>query len=298
VLSQWLGRIVDSKLFQRGILGTIVVAGVLVGLETYPSVVARYGDILRVLDRVIVGIFVLEAAAKIGRHGRRPWLYFKDPWNVFDFVVVALCLIPADFHYAAVLRLARILRTLRLISAVPRLQLVVTSLIKSMPSMAYVGGLLFLLFYVYGVLGVFLWQGNDPAHFGNLKLSMLSLFRVVTLEDWSDVMYIQMYGADVYPAAGTPSMGPEPAGRPLLAVVYFVSFVLVGTMIMLNLFIGVIVSSMNEAQAEQTYPEAPTGAAAQGREVEAIERQLAELQARLASLRASGAFGAARSSPD
>jgi len=242
----WVG----AAWFQRAILGAIVVGAVTVGLETYPGLMARHGTLILTIDWIVIGIFCLEAAIKLARHGRHWWRYFADPWNVFDFAILLVCLLPLDGHYAAVLRLARVLRAMRLVSALPRLQLLVSALLKSLPSMTYVGLLLLLLFYVYAVLGVALFRDNDPVHFGNLKLALLSLFRVVTLEDWTDIMYIQMYGSDVFAIDNPAALPADPQARPFLGAAYFVSFVLLGTMIMLNLFIGVIIGSMQEAQAE------------------------------------------------
>ena len=149
-----------------------------------------------------------------------------------------------------VLRLLRLLRVLKLVKALPKLQILVSALLKSIPSMGYVTLLLFLLFYVYAVSAVFLFGHNDPLHFGDLETAMLSLFRVVTLEDWTDIMYINMYGCDRYGYTAKSIVAcTNPEANPLLASLFFVSFVLIGTMIILNLFIGVIMTGMEEAQA-------------------------------------------------
>ncbi|MFA9478683.1 ion transporter [Phycisphaerales bacterium AB-hyl4] len=251
MIVRWLDSIVNSAAFQNFILLMIGAAAVIVGLETYPHLMERYGRLLITLDWIIIWIFAIEAVMKMAAHGRRFYRYFNDPWNCFDFTIVTLCFIPAVGPYAAVFRLARVLRTLRLISAIPRLQLIVSSLLRGLPSMGYVGLLLLLLFYIYAVMGVFLFRANDPFHFSDLQTSMITLFRVVTLEDWTDVLYTQMYGSDVYPPQGTPPFEPTPYAMPFVAVIYFVSFVLLGTIIMLNLVIGVILSSMQEAQDER-----------------------------------------------
>lgn len=228
----------------------ILVAAVLVGIETYPSMMARYEGPIHSLNDIILWIFVVEASLKMAQHGRHFYRYFTDPWNVFDFLIVVVCFLPVNASYAAVLRLARIMRTLRLMTALPQLQLLVGALIKSIPSMGYVGILLFMNFYVYAVMGVFMFRDNDPVHFKDLPTSLLTLFRVVTLEDWTDVMYIQMYGSDVYAYANTTGIEIVPSSMPIVGCIYFVSFVMFGTMIMLNLFIGVILNSMDEARAE------------------------------------------------
>ena len=250
-LTQKFKTIAQSLNFQYAILALIVFAALLVGLETDPHIMSKYGGIISTLNDVVLWAFVAEAIIKMGQHGRNFLLYFLDPWNVFDFIVIAVCFLPINAQYAAVLRLARVFRSLRLVTAIPKLQMLVNALINSIPAMIYVGILLLLLFYVYGVMGVFLFRENDPVHFENLPMSMLSLFRVVTQEDWTDVMYIQMYGSDVYPYVNTSNVEPKPIARPVLGALFFVSFVFLGTMIMLNLFIGVILNSMEEVRSKK-----------------------------------------------
>ncbi len=279
-----LKTLVESKAFANTILGLIVFAAVIVGIETYPAVMDRHGTLLHTLDKIIIWLFALEAALKIAAGGRKWYRYFLDPWNIFDFIIVVVCFLPVDAQFAQVLRLARVLRALRLISAVPKLQLLVGSLLKSLPSMCYVGLLLAIMFYVYAVLGVFLFRENDPVHFRNLELSMLSLFRVVTLEDWTDIMYIQMYGSENYPFSDQ-DRGRfvfSSTARPFVGAMYFVSFVALGTMIMLNLFIGVIIQSMDEAQSEaehqaRTKHIKETGHISVGDEMALIQKQLKAL---------------------
>lgn len=257
MMTETLKKIAESKTFQRAILAVILLAAMLVGLETYPDVVAEHGKLLDRLNDLVLWIFAVEALIKMGQYGRNWHRYFQNPWNVFDFSIVVVCFLPVGATYAAVLRLARIMRALRLMTALPELQLIVGALIRSIPSMGYVGVLLALNFYVYAVMGVFMFSENDPAHFKDLPTAMLSLFRIVTLEDWTDIMYINMYGVDVYPGLASyvnpTGITPDPATcpPPLVGVLYFASFVMFGTMIMLNLFIGVIINSMDEAKVER-----------------------------------------------
>jgi voltage-gated sodium channel len=246
----------DHRLFQHFIVAIILLAGVVVGVETNRGIVAQHGSLLHVINATILWIFVAEIAVKVLAEGRRPFDFFKDPWNVFDFFIVAVCFMPFDAEYVAVLRLARILRVLKLVTAVPKLQILVGALLRSVPSMGYVSILLLLLFYIYAVVGCFLFGANDPVHFGGLWISMLTLFRVCTLEDWTDVMYIQMYGSDLY---GHPNpqglIAEQAAAQPVLGAFFFVSFVLLGTMIVLNLFIGIIMNSMDEVRQEENMKE-------------------------------------------
>ncbi len=248
--------ITKSKPFNRFIVVTILVAGILVGIQTYKGFAEKHAEVLGFLDVIVLAIFTIEAAMKILAEGKKPSNYFRNPWNLFDFAIVTVCLLepilPIDGSFIPVLRLARILRVLRLVSAVPKLQVLVGCLLKSLPSMFYVSILLLLLFYVYGAMAVFLYGENDPIHFRNLQTSILSLFRVVTLEDWTDVMYINMYGSDNYGYSSEDIVKwtPTPSSSPLGAALFFVSFVLIGTMIVLNLVIGVIMNSMDETNSE------------------------------------------------
>jgi voltage-gated sodium channel len=253
--------IAQSVLFKRIIITVILFAGILVGVQTYKEFSARHAGLLSLLDGLVLAIFTIEVVIKVLAEGKRPLNYFKNPWNAFDFLIVAICLaeplLPIDAVFLPVLRLARILRVLRLVTVLPKLQLIVGTLLKSVPSMFYVCILLFLLFYMYGSMGVFLFGENDPIHFRNLQTSLLSLFRVTTLEDWTDVMYINMYGSDQYGYSpeDLAKWKPIPFAYPLVASFYFVSFVLIGTMVVLNLVIGVIMNSMDEMNAEMALAE-------------------------------------------
>ncbi len=245
-------RIVESSWFPGFIIAVIVLAGVLVGMETSPSLVAEHGTLIGILNKVVLAIFVVEIALKMTAASPKPWRFFTDGWNVFDFLIVVVCFLPLGAGFAPVLRLFRLFRVLRLVSVIPRLQVIVSALLRCLPSMFYVTILLFLVFYIYAVAGTMFFGANDPIHFGGLWTSMLSLFRVVTLEDWTDVMYLQMFGSDVYEGYNQSIEGRtvEPKAQPFLGAFYFISFVLVGTMIMLNLVIGVIINGMDEAQKE------------------------------------------------
>ena len=285
MIQQTLRDVRDHPAFQHTITAVILLAGVLVGMETYPAIVERAGHAMHLLDQLILAIFVLEVVVKIGAEGNKPWRYFSDPWNVFDFGIVAVCFMPFDAQGVAVLRLARLLRVLKLVRALPKLQILVSALLKSIPSMGYVSLLLFMLFYLYAVAATMFFGGNDPVHFGRLDVSMLSLFRAVTLEDWTDLMYIQMYGCANYGYDGMMAQCTESAATPLTSVAFFVSFVLLGTMVILNLFVGVIMSGMDEARLEQEELARAERAGAtptlEG-ELDALHLQLAALQEQLA----------------
>jgi voltage-gated sodium channel len=248
-----LQEIAESTWFHDFILTLIVLSGVLVGMETYPRFHpdTEVGHTLLIIQDVILWIFVIEAAIKIGAHGSKPWRYFENPWNVFDFTIIAICFLPIGAEFAMVFRMARLLRTVRLLTNMPRLQVLVSALVRSIPSLGYVGILLLLHFYIYAVMGTFLFHKNDPIRFGNLHSSMMTLFEVLTLEGWNDVFNTQMLGSDItYSEEWRQIAGAErvSTGRPIEAAAYFVSFIMLGTMIMLNLFTGVIINAMQEAQ--------------------------------------------------
>lgn len=262
-------RLVDHSWFKNSIIAVILLAGLVVGLETSPTLRTQYGTLLHALDKIILGIFVVEILLKMGAEGSRPWRYFRDPWNNFDFLIVSVCLLPFDSEFAAVLRLARVLRVLRLVTVLPKLQILVGALLKSIPSMGYVGLLLSILFYIYAVTGVFFFAEADPLHFGSLGDAILTLFGVITLEGWTGLMYDLLRGdSGVHPAK---------------VVGYFISFVLFGTMIMLNLFIGVIMNSMQEMHEEKAI--ARLSAESTASELELMERELETLKMRVRSAR-------------
>lgn len=265
-------RLSENPTFRNVIFGLILFTGVMVGIETYPALSQQIHGLLMVLDKIIIAAFTVELIVRIVAHGRRWPDFFKDGWNVFDFLIVVVCLLPFDAHFAAVARLVRVLRLLRLITTLPRLQMLVGALLKSIPSMGYVGILLGLLFYIYGVIGVFSFGKVDPENFGSLHASLLTLFEIVTLEGWVDIMNTQVSNQPVSHVAG--------------AIAYFVSFILFGTMVMLNLFIGVIISGMEEVQAEtveerQKQGEHPTIV----QELQELEMQIGELQKKIVHIK-------------
>ena len=250
---QFAQRITNSSFFQNLVIVLILITGILSGVETYLGADAASQRWLDLVQSVILGFFVVEIVLRVLAHGSRPWMYFTNGWNVFDFLIVLVCLLPLDAQFSSVLRMARLVRTLRLVTILPRLQLLVGALLKSIPSLGYIGILLGLHFYMYAVIGTFLFRDNDPLHFGSLHKSFLTLFQVLTLEGWNDLLGTQFLGSDVYydDALKTMTEGlrhSEP--QPLLAALYFVSFIMLGTMIMLNLFTGVIITSMEEATNE------------------------------------------------
>jgi len=241
----------ESKQFQMFFIGIILLSGVVVGLDSYPEISEEYGTILHFLDSIILGLFVFEICVKLISFGPRVHEFFKDGWNIFDFIIVSACFLPFDGQSIIVLRLLRVLRIVRLVGTIPELKLIVNTLLKSIPSLGYIGVLLFILFYMYACLGTFLFRENDPIHFESLHLSLLSLFRVATLEDWTDIMYTAIYGCQNYGYSGMEELCKNSNAFPFLGWFYFVSFVLLATFVFLNLFIGVIISNMEDIKQKE-----------------------------------------------
>lgn len=225
-------RISESHHFHNVVLGVIVLTAATVGLETYPALVERQAGLFIGLDWVIQTFFVLEIAIRLVACWPRPLRFFADGWNVFDFVVVAASLLPQSGTFAMVARLARLLRVTRLVAAFPELRLIVSTMLRSIPSMGHVIMMLSLLLYVYAVLGVTVFRDEDPEHWGNLGVALLTLFQMLTLEGWVEIQ--------------DRVLGPHP-----WAWVYFASFVLVAVFVVVNLFIAVVINNLETAKLEQ-----------------------------------------------
>ena len=220
---------VESTQFRYPVLGLIGVNAVILGLETSPTAMAAVGETLLLIDHVILWIFVAELVLRIYAHGLS---FFRDPWGVFDFVIVAIALVPTSEQFG-VLRALRILRALRLVSGVPRLRRVVEALLRAVPGIGAIGSLLFLIFYVFAVIATKLFGGEFPHWFGSIGESMYSLFQIMTLESWS--MGIVRPVMEVFPYAWA----------------FFVPFIIVSSFTVLNLFIAIIVDSMQTLHAEE-----------------------------------------------
>lgn len=261
-----LAHIVDSNWFQHSITTVIIANAAVIGLDTSEALRARFGDLFNLANQLFLGIFILEAALKLGALAPRMDRYFKDGWNIFDFSIIVVSLVPATGELATLARLARLLRVLRLVSSFPELRLIVATLLRSIPSMGNVLILMSIIFYMYGVAGYHLFHEVDPTHWRTLGISLLSLFRIVTLEDWTDIMYAAMEG---YPWAW----------------MYFVSFVVMGTFVVVNLFIAVVLNNLDEAKAERLREiESPPNRDEILRELRTTQRALQSLERQLARL--------------
>ena len=256
-------RVAAAPWFHWGITGCIAANALVIGLDTSVFLTERYGAWFHTANQVFLGIFVVEAAIKIAACWPKPHRYFQDGWNVFDFTIIVVSLLPSTGELATLARVARLLRVLRLVSALPELRLIVTTLVRSIPSMFNVICLLSIIFYIYAVAGYHLFHDIDPTHWRTLGISALTLFRIATLEDWTDVMYAAMEGY-------------------WWAWAFFVSFVVVGTFVIINLFIAVVLNNLDEAKAEQLRQlTTPPSREDLLRELRATQQSLTRLEARL-----------------
>ena len=225
-----LAAIAENPRFQRIIIVLIVANAVTLGLETFPAIMASAGSVLVALDHAMLAVFVAELAIRIGAYGRS---FFRDPWSLFDFVVVGLALAPSTENFS-VLRALRVLRVLRLVTAVPQMRRVVGGLLSALPGLGAVIAILALVFYVAAVMATQLFGGDFPQWFGTIWNSLYSLFQIMTLESWS--MGIVRPVMEVHPYAWA----------------FFVPFILIATFTMLNLFIAVVVNAMQSYHDMET----------------------------------------------
>ena len=229
-LSDKLEKIHQNKIFELIVISIIIFSSLLVGVKTFPD--SQNYKYLIILDFLITGFFLLEAIIKI--LGQKKWTnYFKSGWNIFDFTIVVISLIPiSSTKYALLGRLLRIFRVLRLITVIPELKRLIESLLRAIPSIISISGLLFIIFYIYAAIGSFLFVDINEDLWGNIFLSLLTLFRIMTFEDWTDIMYETIA---VYP----------------MSWIFYVSFIFLTVFTFLNLFIGTIISSIDDEREKE-----------------------------------------------
>ena len=257
-----LRRLLESNATTRTITALIVLNAITLGLETSAAVMASAGDLLHAIDQVLLAVFVAELGAKLLAYGFRFW---RDPWNIFDFLVVGIALLPASGELS-VLRALRILRALRLINRVPSMKGVVEALLKAIPGMGSIVALLGLIFYVASVMATKLWGQDYHDLFGTLGDSAYTLFQIMTLEGWS---------AEIV----RPVMVTSPH-----AWLFFLPFILVTTFAVLNLFVAIIVNAMQTRHEADHAKEQAKAAERQedlAANVAALRGEVAELKALL-----------------
>lgn len=246
-----------NKIFELSVIAIIVFSALVTGAKTY-EIDSSMGNIVIWLDMFITFFFLFEIIIRLIAEPRT-LDFFKKGWNVFDFIIVTASLIPLDGNETVLLaRLLRIFRVLRLISIIPELRILISALIKALPRMGYVVLLMFIIFYIYAAIGSFMFDHINQTLWGNISIAMLTLFRVATFEDWTDVMYETM---TEFP----------------LSWIFYLSFIFLTAFVFLNMMIGVILDVM-QREHEQYYRETGEGEAG---EVHWIKENMVALDARL-----------------
>jgi voltage-gated sodium channel len=243
-------RVIENPHFTNSITGVILFTAVLVGVETdwRNDDNATFFD---VTENIIFGIFAAEVVLRFAAEDFHVKEYFKSSWNTFDFLVVALSKVPGGGTVIVLLRLVRLLRVLKLVKSLPQLSVIVSALLMGISSIGYISVIMLLTFYLFGILGVMLFRENDDFNFGVLDRALIALFKIATLDAWGDALYINFYGCDTYPPYfinkdemfRCPNSSPNAAAT----VIFFTFFVLIGALVMITLFVGVVTTSMEEA---------------------------------------------------
>jgi voltage-gated sodium channel len=219
----------SNKAFELFVVAIIIFSALVIGVKTY-EIPDSVHKVVRVLDWLITFIFLAEIMVRfIGEEHKKD--FFKSGWNIFDSVIVVVSLIPIeDSELAIIGRLIRIFRVLRMISVIPELRMLLNSLVKALPQLGYVVLLMFIIFYIYAAIGSSFFAPINPVLWGDISISMLTLFRVMTFEDWTDVMYETMV---LYPLSWS----------------YYLSFIFFTAFAFLNMLIGIVVNVLNEEHA-------------------------------------------------
>ena len=230
-LQEYFVRLKDNQLFELFVIGIIIFSALLIGVQTY-NIPPFYLQILEMLDFGVTIFFLVEISIRFLSETNKKE-FFKSGWNIFDTLVVAISLIPIqDSEMVVLARLIRIFRVLRMVSVIPELRILLNSLLKALPQLGYVVMLMFIIFYIYAAIGSTLFSAINGELWGDISISMLTLFRVMTFEDWTDVMYETM---QTYP----------------LSWLYYISFIFLTTFAFLNMVIGIVVNVMEEESRKE-----------------------------------------------
>ena len=232
-----LARLVDSDTFNLSIAAVIVINAIVLGLETFPSMMTLYGDALILANNVCYAIFVLELLLRFASYGRRPQDFFKNGWNVFDLIIIGGVWIPGVRENATLLRILRLARIARLLRFLPDARVLITTVVRSLPPLGSIVVLTFLILFLYGMVGWAMFGAALPASWGTITRAMLTLFVLLTLENF-------------------PTYLEEALTVTPWATVYFISYVLVAAFVIFNLLIGIIIGSMESAREREALREA------------------------------------------
>ncbi|WP_435274708.1 ion transporter [Psychrobium sp. nBUS_13] len=237
-LKSSLNRLKNNKIFELSVVAVIIISALEIGAKTF-ELTDSVVSVTDILDIFITVFFLFELSIRfIAEENKRG--FFKKGWNIFDTIVVVISLIPInDSEMALLARLVRVFRVLRMVSVVPELRILINSLIKAMPQLGYVILLMFIIFYIYAAIGSFMFAQINPVLWGDIAISMLTLFRVMTFEDWTDIQYETM---DVYP----------------MSWIFYLSFIFFTAFAFLNMVIGIVVNVMEEEHALERSSKEPS----------------------------------------
>lgn len=274
-----LARLVDSGRFNGVLAGVIVANAVVLGLETYPGVMAAHGSLLISLNALFYGVFVVELVLRFASYGRRPQDFFRSRWNVFDLVVIGAAALPVVREQTQLLRLLRLARVVRLVRFLPDARILILTVVKSLPSVFSTLVLTFVLMFVYGMTGWSLFGQALPETWGTIGQSMLTLFILLTLENF-------------------PTYLSEAEAVSPFAQVFFISYVVLAAFIVFNLLIGIVITSMEKARRHEAEerPRAPDAHLVD--RISEIQRSLRELELELSRRTATPADGEPAIRPD
>jgi voltage-gated sodium channel len=256
-LTQALNRTAHSPIFNGVTLGVILFNALLLGLQTYPQLDAEFGHVLSILDQLCLAFFLVELAIRIGAHGSKPQEFFKSGWNVFDFAVVVAALLPGIRENITLLRLARLARVLRSVRIFPQMRIIMVAIGRSIPGALSLLAVALMVLYIYAMLGWILFHDVFPEQYGTIGTALVSLFCLLALDDLTNV---------VRPAYDYSAW----------TLIYYISFVLFAALVLLNILLGVVINSMEEArelEAKDAAKEDPVHA-----KVEALYQAASELR--------------------
>jgi voltage-gated sodium channel len=263
VLQQRFIELRENKLFETFVIGVILFSALLIGAKTYaipPGTLA----VMHVLDWMITLFFLVEIIVRMIAEGSLK-SFFRKGWNVFDFIIVAVSLVPIEDSEAALLgRLLRVFRVLRLVSIVPELRVLLNAFVRAIPRMGYVSLLMFVIFYIYAAIGSMFFHHINDDLWSNITVSMLTLFRVATFEDWTDVMYETM---EVYP----------------LSWAFYLSFIFIVAFVFLNMMIGIVLETL-QREHEQHAKEEGEGLVGEVDDIDQRTRQMDERLVRIETM--------------
>jgi voltage-gated sodium channel len=264
-------RIVSSNTFDWIITGVILLQAIALAIEATPAILSIGKDVelleagtFSIIQSLVIAVFIVEAALRLIAVYPRPQKYFKDPWNCFDFAIIILSVIPISGQFSTIARLVRLLRITRLVTKSNELRAIVSTLVRSIPSIFNILILLSILFFIYAIVGHHLFRNADPEHWSSFPTSLITLFQIITLEGWVNIME------------------PIVTGLGLIYWIYFASFIVIGTFIIINLFISVIVRKSEEAYKQvQRESGIPITQQEVIQEIKEIRRILEELEKRI-----------------